>query len=277
MEYMTVVYSHICDRFQGTANNFFSPVKDDGFMMVRSKGNVKVRLPYRECTMQLRSMTKRPSPYTHMNSLSFMNLHDDSTIRRKQGPNKIRVEGEDSPPIIIRSGCAMFPRFRYIRCCVIILLIILVCVVLINQLFPYPLHASCIIKWTFGETCTYTMQKFRCQILNWSSTNCGPHGNRCLYTLKEPKPDENNVIRAVHFAPNLKTMETMRIDFEEINNTCTATGESTSNEWFRVFDDGTNYCDLHNLVTGTGFDKSTKFLEMTNNAVCTQYTMAVCQ
>ncbi|XP_034190691.1 uncharacterized protein LOC117608986 [Osmia lignaria lignaria] len=239
---MTVVYSHICDRFQETANNFFSPVKDDGFMMVRSKGNVKVRLPYRECTMELRSMTKRPSPYTHMNNLNFMNLHDDSTIRRKQGPNKVRVEGEDSPPIIIRSGCAMFPRFR-----------------------------------TFGETCTYTMQKFRCQILNWSSTNCGPHGNRCLYTLKEPKPDENNVIRAVHFAPNLKTMETMRIAFEEINNTCTATGESTSNEWFRVFDDGTNYCDLHNLVTETGFDKSSKFLEMTNNAICTQYTMAICQ
>lgn len=65
-----------------------------------------------------------------------------------QDPNKIRVEeSENSPPIIIRSGCAMFPRFRYIRCCIVILLIIIVCVVLINQLFPYPLHASCIIKW----------------------------------------------------------------------------------------------------------------------------------
>lgn len=123
---------------------------------------------------------------------------------------------------------------------------------------------------------------------------------KLFFQLKEPKPNENNVIRAVHFAPNLKTMETMRIAFEEINNTCTATvfkyfinhfnliyficnlpyiskGESTSNEWFRVFDYGTNYCNLHNLVTGTGFDKSSKFLELTNNAVCTQYNMAVCQ
>ncbi|XP_076397146.1 uncharacterized protein LOC100880856 isoform X5 [Megachile rotundata] len=156
---------------------------------------------------------------------------------------------------------------------------------------------------TFGDSCTYTMQKFRCQILNWSScANCGPRGNRCLYTLKEPKPDESNVIRAVHFAPNLKTMENIKIAFEEINKTCAATvlqypfnyfnyynliyrlqhyllskGESTSNDWFRVFDYGRNYCNLRNLVTGIGFDKSSKFLELTSNAVCTQYNMAICE
>lgn len=53
-------------------------------------------------------------------------------------------------------------------------------------------------------------------------------------------------------------------------------GESVSNEWFRIFDYGTNYCNLHNLVTEIGFDKSSKFLELTTNAVCTQYNMVVC-
>ncbi|XP_076397145.1 uncharacterized protein LOC100880856 isoform X4 [Megachile rotundata] len=248
----------------------FSAVKDDRFMMARSKGNVRKvgTLPYREYSMELRSMSKRPPPYVDVDSLRFMNLHDDSTTRRKHGSNKIRVEEDKSPPVIIRSGCAKYPRVR-----------------------------------TFGDSCTYTMQKFRCQILNWSScANCGPRGNRCLYTLKEPKPDESNVIRAVHFAPNLKTMENIKIAFEEINKTCAATvlqypfnyfnyynliyrlqhyllskGESTSNDWFRVFDYGRNYCNLRNLVTGIGFDKSSKFLELTSNAVCTQYNMAICE
>ncbi|KAK1123506.1 hypothetical protein K0M31_008211 [Melipona bicolor] len=94
--------------------------------------------------------------------------------------------------------------------------------------------------------------------------------------LKEPKPNENTIIKATHFALNMKTMETIKIDFEEINKTCVATGESVSNEWFRIFDYGINYCNLHNLVTEIGFDKSSKFLELTTNAVCTQYNMAVC-
>ncbi|XP_076397144.1 uncharacterized protein LOC100880856 isoform X2 [Megachile rotundata] len=283
----------------------FSAVKDDRFMMARSKGNVRKvgTLPYREYSMELRSMSKRPPPYVDVDSLRFMNLHDDSTTRRKHGSNKIRVEEDKSPPVIIRSGCAKYPRVRYFMCCSVGLLILLICAILINVLFPYPLHASCIVKWTFGDSCTYTMQKFRCQILNWSScANCGPRGNRCLYTLKEPKPDESNVIRAVHFAPNLKTMENIKIAFEEINKTCAATvlqypfnyfnyynliyrlqhyllskGESTSNDWFRVFDYGRNYCNLRNLVTGIGFDKSSKFLELTSNAVCTQYNMAICE
>ncbi|XP_053989214.1 uncharacterized protein LOC128881863 [Hylaeus volcanicus] len=144
-------------------------------------------------------------------------------------------------------------------------------------MFPYPLHASCIIKWNFGEPCTEIMQKLRWQILDWSScVNCGPHGSRCLYSLKELRPDENNVIRASHLAPNMKTVETIQIAFKEVNKTCMATGESVSNEWFRIFDYGTNYCNLRNLVTSIGFNGSPRFLELTSNAVCTQYNMAVC-
>ncbi|XP_076624553.1 uncharacterized protein LOC143343490 [Colletes latitarsis] len=129
----------------------------------------------------------------------------------------------------------------------------------------------------FGDSCVDTMQKLRWQILDWSScVNCGSRGSRCLYTLEDLKPDESNVIRAMHVASNTRTVETIKIIFEEVNKTCVATGESVSNEWFRIFDYGINYCNLRNLVTGIGYDKSPRFLELTTNAVCTQYNMAVC-
>ncbi|PBC33273.1 hypothetical protein APICC_04633 [Apis cerana cerana] len=187
--------------------------------------------------MELRSMSKRPPPYTHVDR-----------------HRKVKFEEQDdSPPVIVKDECTKFSKFE----------------VLFEVLLRY-------IK-KFEDPCIYVMQKFRSQILNWSSCmNCGPRGSKCLYTLKEPNPNESNIIRATHLASNLRTTETMKIDFEQINKTCIATGESTSNEWFRIFDYGTNYCNLHNLITGIGFDKSLKFLELTSNTVCTQYNMVVC-
>ncbi|CAK9818214.1 hypothetical protein ANTPLA_LOCUS9680 [Anthophora plagiata] len=188
--------------------------------------------------MKLRSMSRRPPPpYTYNDSQRFMNSHDSAT-KKQNGPSRISV-------IYITNVSSLQP--------------------------------SQLIK-KFGDPCVYTMQKFRCQILNWSScTNCGQYGSKCLYTLKEPKPYESNVIRAVHLAPNLRTVEKIKISFDEVNKTCVATGESVSTEWFRIFDYGTNYCNLRNLVIGTGFDKNPKFLELTTNEVCTQYNMAVCK
>ncbi|XP_017758965.1 PREDICTED: uncharacterized protein LOC108549906 [Eufriesea mexicana] len=229
--------------------------------------------------MELRSMSRRPPPYTHVDRKRFMNSQNGSTKRKQKGLNKMKLNKEDSsPPVVVKDECIKFPRCKCFVYCISALLLFFLCVIWIHLVFPYPMHASCIIKWKFGDPCIYTMQKFRSQILNWSSCmNCGPHGSKCLYTLKQPKPNENNVIRAMHLSANLKTMETIKIDFKEINKTCLATGESVSNEWLRIFDYSTNYCNLHNLVTEIGFDRSPKFLEQTSNAVCTQYNMAVCE
>ncbi|CAK9818216.1 hypothetical protein ANTPLA_LOCUS9680 [Anthophora plagiata] len=229
--------------------------------------------------MKLRSMSRRPPPpYTYNDSQRFMNSHDSAT-KKQNGLNKICLEEENNvPAVVIKDECVKLRRCRHVIYGISGLLMFLTCVILVSLVFPYPLHASCIVKWKFGDPCVYTMQKFRCQILNWSScTNCGQYGSKCLYTLKEPKPYESNVIRAVHLAPNLRTVEKIKISFDEVNKTCVATGESVSTEWFRIFDYGTNYCNLRNLVIGTGFDKNPKFLELTTNEVCTQYNMAVCK
>ena len=46
---------------------------------------------------------------------------------------------------------------------------------------------------------------------------------------------------------------------------------STSDLWYAVLDFGTNYCNLRNLLDGTGLSDSNGFVEKTSNADCTQY------
>ena len=54
-------------------------------------------------------------------------------------------------------------------------------------------------------------------------------------------------------------------------------GYSTSEIIYAVFDKGTNYCNLHNLVVGAGIDNSTYgFKEDTDNSICTEYSSADC-
>jgi len=36
-------------------------------------------------------------------------------------------------------------------------------------------------------------------------------------------------------------------------------GYSTSETWYAFLDYGTNYCNLHNLITGAGLDKLPKY------------------
>ena len=52
--------------------------------------------------------------------------------------------------------------------------------------------------------------------------------------------------------------------------------KSESRAWFMVFDYGTNYCNLRNLVNGAKLHMDRGFMELTNNAVCTQRSSALC-
>ncbi|XP_011865650.1 PREDICTED: uncharacterized protein LOC105560817, partial [Vollenhovia emeryi] len=133
----------------------------------------------------------------------------------------------------------------------------------------------------FADPCAYVMQKLRRQITNWSSWNaCRHRDGACLYTVRVQiwlkVPVEDNIIRATHRTSNLKSLEKIEIIFEQMNNTCLAKADSVSTEWLAIFDYGANYCNLHNLVVGAGLDRRAKFLELTNDAVCTQFNMAVC-
>lgn len=52
--------------------------------------------------------------------------------------------------------------------------------------------------------------------------------------------------------------------------------KSGSRAWYVMFDYGTNYCNLRNLVDGAGLVNDQRFMELTNDAVCTQRGTATC-
>jgi hypothetical protein len=66
------------------------------------------------------------------------------------------------------------------------------------------------------------------------------------------------------------------MDFVDSGNSCTVDGYSTSELWYAILDYGTNYCNLHNIVTGAGLDKVYSFSEKTSDSDCTQYSSADC-
>ena len=53
-------------------------------------------------------------------------------------------------------------------------------------------------------------------------------------------------------------------------------GFSTSETWYAVLDDGTNYCNLYNLVDGSSLRLSPGFKETTDDSSCTQYSSHNC-
>ncbi|XP_029167277.1 uncharacterized protein LOC114937806 isoform X3 [Nylanderia fulva] len=155
----------------------------------------------------------QPPYYFRHSTIELSKKSRDDSVTSKQ-----KADGE--PSIIIASSSK--GRCKYCTYWLTGMLIILLCIIISKLLFPYPLHASCIIKWKFDDPCTYVMQKFRCQIMNWSSWNvCRPRGDSCLYTLNVPA--EENVIRATHRTSNSKSLEKINLIFEETNNTCLIT------------------------------------------------------
>ncbi|XP_076300016.1 uncharacterized protein LOC143218611 isoform X2 [Lasioglossum baleicum] len=124
-------------------------MKDDRFLMARSKGSAKKDgpPPHKEY-MQLRSTSRRPPPpYTQANGPTQTNSHGDCVSPTRKDKIRHEEEDDDPPTMEIRSGCSMLPKFRFISCCITALIMVLACGLVLTFFFPYPLHASCTVKW----------------------------------------------------------------------------------------------------------------------------------
>ncbi|XP_015586362.2 uncharacterized protein LOC107263550 [Cephus cinctus] len=198
----------------------------------------------------------------------------ERVFKPEESPTDITENDNELPEVRTSKGS----NCSFKTYCIFSVLAILVCTFFTSSIFPYPMHASCTVKWKFSAPCNCIMQRFRAQILKWSTCNdFGPRGSRCLYYLQNPEPNEDGVIRATHVTPNLKLTDKIKIVFEDApQKTCVATGESRSSDWFVVFDYGSNYCNLRNLIIGAGFDKDLGFMELTSSVICTQLNIATC-
>ncbi|CAH3154514.1 unnamed protein product [Pocillopora meandrina] len=140
-----------------------------------------------------------------------------------------------------------------------------------------PLHASCKIHWSWAVKCSMVNDAIVNQIQKWHSNETCPggKGEKCLYTLESQTDTE---IKAIHETPKKHYKDDLTFTFTA-NGTelCSVEGYSTSETWYAVLDYGTNYCNLHNLITGAGLDKMPKYSEETTDSICTQYSSADCE
>ncbi|KAI9544545.1 hypothetical protein NQZ68_001418 [Dissostichus eleginoides] len=58
---------------------------------------------------------------------------------------------------------------------------------------------------------------------------------------------------------------------------CHIEGSSISAFWFSLFDNGTNYCNLHNVIQGSGLTKAPGFMEFTNEWLCLGVGLSPCK
>lgn len=142
----------------------------------------------------------------------------------------------------------------------------------------YPFHASCKIDWTFeGGSCANVNQAIMAQMKKWESAdNCQSGGEKCLYMLRTHSPTE---IKGTHETPKKHYIDDLSFTFTEDKqfHVCRVHGYSTSETWYAYLDFGTNYCNLHNLITGAGLDKASGYSETTSNSQCTQYESSDCE
>lgn len=153
----------------------------------------------------------------------------------------------------------------------------------IQHVLRYPIHASCRIVWDFNQPCSNVKQKIVRQIDAWkgdrlcptTSPSCPklPCGQDCLYDLVSM---EGSSIKATHKTPVARYIDDIDFSFEDNGRRCKVQAFSSSRIWYALMDLGTNYCNLRNLIDGTGLSRSSGFVENTRNKICTQYDQRNC-
>ncbi|KAL3831473.1 hypothetical protein ACJMK2_023217 [Sinanodonta woodiana] len=152
---------------------------------------------------------------------------------------------------------------------------LLLTVAVISSINAGPLHASCRIKWIFGIPCSDVKQKIVNQFEAWKGPeNCKSGGEKCLYTLTSQSDTE---IKGIHETPVKHYKDDLTFTLKSSGDICNVDGYSTSEIWYAILDSSTNYCNLHNLITGSGLDKVPGYTETTSDSVCTQYSSADCE
>merc|ERR1712241_613679 len=153
------------------------------------------------------------------------------------------------------------------------------------QQLSYPDHASCKIDWTVPNSCDNIRSQLINQMNQWKGdSNCGktsescptlPCGQNCLYEYLET--EEDGTIKAKHLTPVKRYVDSVNFKFEKQGeNSCKIAGFSSSDLWYAYLDKGTNYCNLRNLIDGSGLSGINGFQENTNDSVCTEYTTRDC-
>ncbi|XP_051785274.1 uncharacterized protein LOC127528441 isoform X2 [Erpetoichthys calabaricus] len=138
-----------------------------------------------------------------------------------------------------------------------------------------PLHAQCKVDWYFGIPCHDVYDELVSQIKKWSKADCIDGGEKCMYKLESANA---HFIKAKHTTPVKKYTEDLnfRLIPYLLDIGCHVPALSVSEAWYTLVDYGTNYCNLYNLIDGSGLNMVPGYKEMTNDFICTQHSSANC-
>uniref|UniRef100_A0A3Q1GDX7 Immunoglobulin V-set domain-containing protein n=1 Tax=Acanthochromis polyacanthus TaxID=80966 RepID=A0A3Q1GDX7_9TELE len=152
-----------------------------------------------------------------------------------------------------------FRRFAVVACTLFLGMLIIT-----NGKPTEVTHAFCKIAWLVGVPCDQVNMAIVTQIKAMGSYKLGP---------VTPTLIQANHTSAVG--------QTERVNFTMMSTSislgCLIQGCSVSEFWFSLFDNGTNYCNLHNVIQGSGLTKSLGFIEFTNEWLCLGFGLSACK
>uniref|UniRef100_A0A3B4F4E7 Uncharacterized protein n=1 Tax=Pundamilia nyererei TaxID=303518 RepID=A0A3B4F4E7_9CICH len=139
-----------------------------------------------------------------------------------------------------------------------------------------PLHAQCKVEWYFGIPCQVVYESLVSQIKKWETmATCTMGGEKCLYKLHSASVHFISAKHTTPFKKNVYDINFRLVSFH-FYTCCHVSGMSISETWYAIKDHGTNYCNLYNLIEGSGLTESRGYKEVTSDFLCTQRSSANC-
>ncbi|KAM8726881.1 uncharacterized protein AB9X84_000786 [Acanthopagrus schlegelii] len=125
-------------------------------------------------------------------------------------------------------------------------------------------HAFCRVVWLVGVPCDQVKTAILTQIKAMGS-----------YKLISAA---SGVIQANHTSAigQIEAVNFTVID-TAMSLGCHIEGSSMSAFWYSLFDNGTNYCNLRNVIQGSGLNSAPGFVEFTNEWLCLGYGLSACK
>eukprot|EP00180_Rhodochaete_pulchella_P000640 Plantae.Rhodophyta-Rhodochaete_pulchella.ctg14724.p1 GENE.Plantae.Rhodophyta-Rhodochaete_pulchella.ctg14724~~Plantae.Rhodophyta-Rhodochaete_pulchella.ctg14724.p1 ORF type:complete len:276 (-),score=27.22 Plantae.Rhodophyta-Rhodochaete_pulchella.ctg14724:38-793(-) len=135
---------------------------------------------------------------------------------------------------------------------------------------PNSLHASCKLQWTFPSTqCSAASSTIVTAAQKMAGFDSCASSEKCGYVVGTYNA---SYFEGKHETPVKHYKDDLTISFSDSGSGCVAHGYSTSEIWYAVLDDGTNYCNLHNLADASGIN----YQETIDKSACTQWQSANC-
>ncbi|KAA0716144.1 hypothetical protein E1301_Tti015854 [Triplophysa tibetana] len=173
---------------------------------------------------------------------------------------------------LIRDGAVSSSRWseRTLPLCVSALVLLILGVGILCALAAGPLHAQCAVEWKIGISCFDVSALLVNQMKEWSTETCPGTSQRCRYSLTTVNADD---ITATHTTPVMRFVDDLTFNLSSPHpDTCDVQGRSVSRSWYAMFDGGTNYLNMYNLMRGSGLSSSPSFTESTSDRLCTQFS-----